>query len=223
MKAPIASSRQIWLGATKEVSKMTDTLGKPVDSLIRPTVIALRVLGFRTTGSCQGHLSHGLKAPWVDIGTPPFALLRAIKVAKKGSAEGEKLNSELKWLVDENLHMQERLVGHLDGFYRVRSTPVARRLILVPEPYGAVRLTNQGAEIQAMRSFRVARRELLLYREEIVEFAECLAGEFSRTSLRDLVVPARNRKALKCTVIERSVDKACATFRSAESPGGRRE
>jgi hypothetical protein len=45
---------------------MTDELGKRVDILIRPTVIAVRALGFRTTASCYGHLDHGLKARRVD-------------------------------------------------------------------------------------------------------------------------------------------------------------
>ena len=62
---------------------MTDALGIPVDRLIRPTVVALRILGFRTIMSCQGHLDHGLKAPWIDIGTAPSILRTALKKVKR--------------------------------------------------------------------------------------------------------------------------------------------
>lgn len=44
-----------------------DALGRGMDAGIIEAVTALRLLGFVTTGSCQGHLDHGLPGPWVDI------------------------------------------------------------------------------------------------------------------------------------------------------------
>jgi hypothetical protein len=38
-----------------------------VDAGIRDTVTALRLLGFRTTASCEGHVDHGRPGPWVDV------------------------------------------------------------------------------------------------------------------------------------------------------------
>jgi hypothetical protein len=95
---------------------MADALVKPVDILIRPTVVALRALGFRTTASCDGHLDHGLKAPWVDIGTPPSNLRVALKAAGEGSPEAFKLKSEMKRLRHDNLEMQQRLIDLLTIF-----------------------------------------------------------------------------------------------------------
>lgn len=58
--------RQCW----HEAEVITDALGKRIDPAIRGTVVALRVHGFATQGSCEGHLDHGLPYPWVDIESP---------------------------------------------------------------------------------------------------------------------------------------------------------
>lgn len=51
------------------LNKITDKLGMPVDPSIKKTVVLLNLLGFRTTGSCAGHLGldGGSLGPWVDI------------------------------------------------------------------------------------------------------------------------------------------------------------
>lgn len=51
----------------KEVDLITDRLGHPIDEQIKPAVIALRLSGFPTSASCQGHEDWGLPYPWVDI------------------------------------------------------------------------------------------------------------------------------------------------------------
>lgn len=51
----------------KEVERMRDGLGKPVDPKIKDLVIGLRVLGICTTSSCQGHLDRCNPYPSVDI------------------------------------------------------------------------------------------------------------------------------------------------------------
>ena len=39
----------------KEVEGLRDGTGKPIDELIKPLVIGLRMWGFQTQNSCQGH------------------------------------------------------------------------------------------------------------------------------------------------------------------------
>lgn len=51
----------------REVSRLTDRLGMPIDKKIRPLVIGLRSLGITTQMSCQGHLGWGCPHPWVDF------------------------------------------------------------------------------------------------------------------------------------------------------------
>src|SRR5690242_15037013 len=67
MKQIVNQQRQ-WAKAEHSVSQIKDTLDKPVDPGITDTLTGLLAYGFPTAGSCEGHLDHGVKAPWVDIG-----------------------------------------------------------------------------------------------------------------------------------------------------------
>ncbi len=51
----------------KEVEKIRDNFGKPVEGKIKPLVIGLRRWGIKTRQSCEGHLSRALSYPWVSI------------------------------------------------------------------------------------------------------------------------------------------------------------
>jgi len=51
----------------ERVSTFTDKLGTPIDPGIFETVVALNLLGFHTSQSCEGHLDHGCPYPWVTI------------------------------------------------------------------------------------------------------------------------------------------------------------
>ena len=55
--------------AEREVTRIVDELGKPIDPHIRPTITVLRAAGFPTSASCQGHPigTHGSPYPWVHI------------------------------------------------------------------------------------------------------------------------------------------------------------
>ena len=51
----------------KEVNKIVDGLGKPIDPHIKKAVFTFRYLGLSTTSSCEGHLDWGLPYPWVEF------------------------------------------------------------------------------------------------------------------------------------------------------------
>ncbi|HSX14708.1 MAG TPA: hypothetical protein VLE72_02250 [Candidatus Saccharimonadales bacterium] len=51
-----------------EVDQIADKLGTPIDDRIKETVVALKLNGFETSGSCEGHLD-GFPLPYVDIET----------------------------------------------------------------------------------------------------------------------------------------------------------
>jgi hypothetical protein len=51
----------------KKVDKVTDTLGMPIDEGIKEAVIMFNAVGLNTTASCEGHLDHGIPAPWVHV------------------------------------------------------------------------------------------------------------------------------------------------------------
>lgn len=56
-----------WGEVQQEVARIVDGLGKEIDPGIRDTVVALKAHDIHTTGSCEGHLDHGIAGPWVDI------------------------------------------------------------------------------------------------------------------------------------------------------------
>ena len=49
------------------IDKVTDALGKPIDPLIKNSVIRFNKAGFETSASCEGHLARANPAPYVDI------------------------------------------------------------------------------------------------------------------------------------------------------------
>lgn len=64
-----------WNEVAGRFSHITDGLGKPIDSGIFETVVALNMLKIHTYQSCEGHLDRGLAYPWIDIEAPEYRLL----------------------------------------------------------------------------------------------------------------------------------------------------
>jgi hypothetical protein len=54
----------------KKVDKITAALGMPMDEGIKEAVIMFNAVGLYTSASCEGHLDHGIPAPWIHIGAP---------------------------------------------------------------------------------------------------------------------------------------------------------
>ena len=63
------NKRQVLSNKIKEVSLLTDRLGKPIDRGIKRAVALMQLHGIETTASCQGHKNWGLKHPWVQFKT----------------------------------------------------------------------------------------------------------------------------------------------------------
>jgi hypothetical protein len=129
------SGMRTWRATSRDVARMVDALGRPDDSGIRRTVVALRALGFRTRASGQGHLDHGKKAPWIDIGTETKILRSDGKVAQASWRN----SPELRRSRDLNLEAQQRLIDLLERFYRGRAVAVAMRLILISQRERTIR------------------------------------------------------------------------------------
>jgi hypothetical protein len=53
--------------AKEQVNQLVDGLNKPIDEGIKRVVAALRLVGFHTTASCEGHMNWGLPYPWVQV------------------------------------------------------------------------------------------------------------------------------------------------------------
>src|SRR5579862_3856182 len=67
----VAAEKQVaWEAKRREIDQLIDGLGLGIDEGIKETVVAFNMLGLNTSGSCEGHLDHGLTTPWVDIEAP---------------------------------------------------------------------------------------------------------------------------------------------------------
>lgn len=139
-----------WAEAEAQSAFITDSLGKPIDNEIRHAVVALRANAFETTGSCAGHLQWGEPAPWIEIGVTP-RLNRRTELRQR----------------THNLNQQRRFIRVLNSFYQHRSVPADMRLVVLPFGVaGGFRITNQGAEVQAVLSTHARRIKLRQFQSE---------------------------------------------------------
>lgn len=117
-----------WTEAEAFARRLTDGLGYPIDEGIREVVVALNLLGFRTSQSCEGHLDGGHPYPWVDfqIEACPLWYEPAQKEACREGlslAEEEAATAYLMALVSayhHQDHLYTRLSALLDTFYQAR-------------------------------------------------------------------------------------------------------
>src|SRR5690242_19011183 len=78
---------QHWQEVSQQVARLTDRLGCGIDPGILETVVALTILGIHTLASCEGHLDHGIAAPWVDIGAPDVRELAKVTHLKQQAVQ----------------------------------------------------------------------------------------------------------------------------------------
>lgn len=181
----------------REVAQIADGLGKAVDPKIAATVVALKAHDIHTSGSCEGHLDHGIAGPWVDIESDQDTSAlrdqafqfreRAEKLdtsprEKKPKKEVEFLLKEYHSLLEQakTPHLQERkkLMNLLAEFYEKRNMPYDVRLQAVEWGFGITRLENQGASLQPLADEATRAQKLAEYQKEMAEFTQFLKEKF---------------------------------------------
>lgn len=142
-----------WEEAEAYAAHLVDRIGCPIDEGIRETVVALNLLGFPTSQSCEGHLDHGCPYPWIDFetGTCPTWYDQAQEEAcREGQSaeEEDAATAHLMALVAEYHHVDHlytRLSALLDTFYEPREEcPEEWRIILYCAYPGYYRLCSAG-------------------------------------------------------------------------------
>ena len=159
------SKNASWNNVQKKVDRIVDGLGKHVDKSIKETVIALLVLDFSTSASCQGHLGkHGLPYPWIDITVP----------TPEGWREDDAKKTQIS---KELLHQERRIINYLEEFYAGRNTKYEAILVPVRRGY-RLRLCSIGTAISETLSLNQKRRKYGIYKKEMTDFAEFLKAKF---------------------------------------------
>ena len=170
-----------WLQTEMKVNSITDRLDLGIDNRIRESIVALQVLGFVTTASCEGHVKRGLAAPWINVGrkVPREILIR--KREAKGylnDSDAEKIISVMK----KNLKGQIRLMQLLDEFYEERKVSLDVRLALNQFGiYGNSWLKSSGEIFQQIRPKERKEKKLRRYQREMKDFTEFLKKKYFTT------------------------------------------
>lgn len=186
-----ARRESAWREQARIVDQLVDRLGRPVDKGIKEAVTALRVLGFPTDGSCEGHLDHGTSFPWIDVSVPaPEGYreeLEKLTVWESKPPEWRKNHGDFLdgfrektkvWRL-ENIREQRRVFGLLAGFYRDRRTPYEDQLAIeVMGGGGSFRLQNLGATVEQALSPAEREKALERHQREMEEFTNFLIRRF---------------------------------------------
>ncbi len=158
------SSQQTWIEEEQRVAAITDALGKGVDEGIKDIVIALRVFGFPTAASCEGHFAWGDLYPWVRINIP-----------EQDQEHVTKPDSETKerWR-KQNLAYAQQLIQLLGEFYEQHHAPFDVALSLEYMGWGRFFLQSTGSAILSLLPEQEQHEKQLLYRQELKAFADFL-------------------------------------------------
>lgn len=163
-----------------DLSLVTDKLGMPIDKDILQTVIAMRMSGFQTNASCEGHLDHGIKAPWIEVGSVPDSLAsRALSNSPAEMSHPQTESVEEVRAREKIYSERNRLVNILDKFYHNRPCPAKSRLIVLFR-LGQCRIISQGYGTQDALPLDTQSSMLDTYRAEMAEFTEWLNNNYEQ-------------------------------------------
>ncbi|MDQ5953050.1 MAG: hypothetical protein QG669_319 [Patescibacteria group bacterium] len=130
------AKEKIWNESLAKIERITDGLGKPIDKNIKETVVAFVVNGFKTSGSCEGHINHAYPYPYIHIDhwdeSPEFLEKRKIlqsEIKSKGYNKFEDISekeiellgkiAKLKQDFEEHSQKVEKKIKSLiDDFYK---------------------------------------------------------------------------------------------------------
>lgn len=174
----------------QKLQETTDRLGKKIDGKIFDTILYLNAHGFKTTGSCEGHLDYGLAYPWIDFSSVDNEereeldrvsdQLRKIldetnndyddeNVLKKKRQQDELINE----IQRQNSAVAERLLILLSDFYQNRKVDIDARLIIC-DMVTDFRLQPQGGMLQADREEDKKKIYLEKYQQEMSDLTDFL-------------------------------------------------
>lgn len=176
----------------KEIKKTGDVLGLGIDEKVQETCAVLNLLGLSTTASCQGHLEHGMSAPWIEISAlnepeerfrgekkifqrvakryriPVEDVIRSIhekaykEAVREASDKGE--TKEYKQWRKENKKLIKKASALLKEFYRNRKISPHVRVKITEYGEGNFRIHNGGMDYRPVSKKMTKRQKELLFK-----------------------------------------------------------
>jgi hypothetical protein len=163
--------------AAKQVAVILDGVEISLDKGIKDTVIALNALGYRTIGSCEGHLDHGTGGPWVNIMVDRAEDLETkLKRGRRRISKVEwlRISKQVKEVTDQEL---KELKAHLKSFYKNRKTRLDLKLALFNPGGGLVIVESRGVNTLLWKNLlepRYSKKLLRDYQTEMDAFTKFL-------------------------------------------------
>jgi len=182
---------QAWKQCADRLGHMTDKLGKPIDPGIFNTVVALNLFAIHTTQSCEGHLDHGIAAPWVELQIPETNehktlrmnthqladRIEALEHEERPDEELAPLYQELHRLKREmrrpQLEELQKVMHLLAEFYQNKPVTYDRLLTIRGN-----RIETQGTQFQEIIAPEERRQKLLEYQAEMQTFTAFLKNKY---------------------------------------------
>lgn len=177
----MANDKQIaWDNTRRNVEKIVDKLGRPVDPEIMETVIVMRLLGFNTVASCAGHIERVTNGPYVM-----FESTEAKRFASLARSSGDTNQDSYRKLRQQANNARaldlQQLSNLLAPFYQDRSIDYHRHLIVESSPLTLCRLKCHGAEIARVVDKEAGKEILENNRSEMRVFTEFLKKRYFET------------------------------------------
>lgn len=149
---------------------------------------------YDTTQSCEGHLEHGLAAPWIEAQAPETPAIRTLRtqldqLTNTITLEDERRpDEELKPLYQESRRLfgeirrpqlieLQKVADLLTEFYHRRQQMTYERLLTI---HGN-RVESQGAPFQEIIPSEERRQKLIEYQEEVKLFTTFLKDKYIAT------------------------------------------
>ena len=182
-----------WQEVADYFAQVTDPVGNPMDQGIIEAVVALNLLGVTTTGSCEGHLDHGLAAPWIDFHTPgTWATRRKVNEITARLHHAEEQHAPQKTLDDlTREYFQLAAEAERDSFsgpwvveqaliafYHNRHVPHDQQIFIHSDSFGISRLQSHGIDYQALQTPEQRAIKLAAYQQEMQNFATFLKTDY---------------------------------------------
>jgi hypothetical protein len=107
----------LWSKKLLELECVRDGIGTGIDPGIKETVAVLQLLGVYTRQSCEGHLDHGIAAPWIDLESPDpmVQLLRASVMELCNKADALEQYGEEFDAVNDQIHALNTEIDRLNA------------------------------------------------------------------------------------------------------------
>ncbi len=167
---------QKWNDIVASVDKITDRLEMPVDEKIKPVVVGLMALGFKTVNSCEGHLDYGRAHPAVDIETDYLA-----RPWGDGPPPKDPPSAWVDYCRDARAFIRptvKRAFDLLEEFYKDRDVHHDARIVVFSGGISGMTIENGYGQITQWLSDSGQAERLKEYQEEMLAFGEFLKNKF---------------------------------------------